>query len=432
MLIVLMSIYAANFMDRFALGLVLETIKRDLRLSDTELGLLSGIAFALFYSVLGGPIARWADRGNRVTIIALTTGRWSVMVALCGRAGSFVQLLLARGGVAVGEAGCVPPAHSLIADYFDRATRPRAVAIYMLGSSLSVVAGFLGAGWATQFYGWRATFIVMGLPGIALALLAWLTLREPRREKQDGTPGLSVSSADAPQPGFQEVMRTLWTNRTFRHLLFSFTLIYFFGYGLLQWQPTFFIRRYGLQTGELGTWFTLIYGGGGFVGTWLGGELASRFARNNERLQLRIMGIAVANFGVLSLFVYLVNDRHLAFFLLAMAVLGATATNGPLFAAIQTLVPASMRATAIAIIYLFANLIGMGLGPLAAGALSDALRPYVGDDSLRYALLILAPGYAWGGLHLWFGSATFAGDLPHEPEAGMRTASLRDTGPALS
>src|SRR5258708_1391950 len=184
LLAVLLVILAFNYTDRCALGIVLQDIKGDLKLSDTQLGLLSGIAFALFYSVMGIPIARWADRGNRVSIIAITCALWSAMVVLSGVAAGFTQLLVIRIGVAVGEAGCIPPAHSLIADYFTRGERPRAFSIYMLGGSLSAAFGYFGAGWLNQFYGWRITFMLIGLPGLVLAALAWFTLREPRREKQ--------------------------------------------------------------------------------------------------------------------------------------------------------------------------------------------------------------------------------------------------------
>jgi MFS family permease len=181
---VLLVIFAFNAVDRQALGLFMQDIKIDLGLSDTQLGLLTGIAFALFYSIMGIPLARWADRGNRVLIIALTTALWSAAVFLCGFAGSFVQLFLIRIGAAVGEAGCIPPAHSLLADYFDRAERPRAVAIYMLGVPLSALVGSFLAGWLNELYGWRFAFKVLGLPGLALAALAWLSLREPRQESQ--------------------------------------------------------------------------------------------------------------------------------------------------------------------------------------------------------------------------------------------------------
>jgi MFS family permease len=408
LLSVLLVILASNYVGNAAFGLLLQDIKLDLALSDTQLGLLSGIAFALFYSTMGLPMARWADRGNRVTIISVTTALWSAAVALCGAATSFLQMLLIRIGVAVGEAGCIPPAHSLIAQHFTRAERPRAVSRYMLGGPLSVVLGYFLAGWLNQFYGWRITFVLLGVPGLVLAALAWLTLREPRRDAP-------VAAVVESPPALTEVCSALWANTTFRHLLFSFSVMSFFGSGIAKWLPSFFVRSYDLQSGELGTWFAAIYGIGGLIGTYCGGELASRRAAHNERLQLRVMAFVCSGFGIVSACVYLAPNYYLAFVLMGLASAGGTTANGPLFATIQTLVPDRMRAVSIAVIYFFANLIGMGLGPLAAGALSDAFRPWAGDHSLRYALLVLSPGYVWGGWHLWRASRTVHGDVAGRP-----------------
>jgi predicted MFS family arabinose efflux permease len=401
----LVVILAFNCVDRLALGLLLQDIKLDLGLSDTQLGLLSGIAFAFFYSVMGIPIARWADRGNRVVIISATTALWSAAVALCGLAGNFWQLLLIRIGVAVGEAGCIPPAHSLIADHFGRAERPRAVARYMLGAPFSAVIGYFLGGWLNELYGWRTTFMVLGLPGVALAALVWITLREPRRYAS------SVAHARQDEPPLNEVCLTLWRNATFLHLLLCFSVLSFFSTGILKWLPTFFIRSYELQTGELGTWFALIHGLGGAAGLYFGGELASRFATNDESAQLKVMAVAYCGLGVLWALVYLADDHRVGLALVGLATLVGSAALGPLFATIQTLVPGRMRALSIAVIYLFANLIGMGLGPLAAGMLSDAFRSWAGDESLRYALLVLCPGYAWGAWHAWRASYSIGSDL---------------------
>jgi MFS family permease len=379
--------------DRLALGLLLQDIKTELDLTDTQLGVLTGIAFALFYSVMGIPIARWADRGHRVRIIAITTALWSAAVALCGAATSFTQLLLIRIGVAVGEAGCIPPAHSLIADYFTRAERPRALAIYSVGGSLSIVIGYFLAGWLNERYAWRATFIILATPGLLLAGLAFLTLREPRRDR-------STQEAAASDPSVRDVCATLWASTTFRHLLLCFAFVQFFSNGIWQWQPAFFIRSFGMTTGQLGTWFAVICGFGAVVGTYSGGLLASRFAADNERLQLQAMAAALCFFAVISAGVYLASNVHVAFGFIGLASVGGAMINGPLFATIQSVVPARMRAVAIAVIFLFANLIGMGLGPLAAGALSDAFRPWAGEDSLRYALLALCPGYFRAAWHL--------------------------------
>lgn len=415
LLAVLLVIFAFNSVDGQTLGLVLQEIKADLHLTDTQLGVLSGIAFALFYSVMGLPIARWADSGNRVMIISVTTALWSVAVALCGIAGNFVQLLTIRIAVAVGEAGCFPPAQSLIADHFARAERPRATAIYMLGSPLSVVIGYFLAGWLNQFYGWRVTFIVLGLPGLALAVLAWLTLREPRLEeiqKQSHAEAANTSQAcTSGQVKLSDVCTTLWKKATFRHLLLSSSVGYFFGTGIAQWLPAFVIRSYGLNTGELGTWFAVIYGISATVGTYCGGAWASSRAANNERLQLETMSKMYLIIGLVSSLTYLSPNLALVFAFIGLTALGMTTTSGPMFATIQTLVPINMRATAIAIIFLLSNLIGAGLGPLAVGALSDALRPLAGEDSLRYALLAMCPGYLWCGWHLWRASRTVEADL---------------------
>jgi MFS family permease len=408
MLAVLVVVLAFNYVDRLALGLVLQDIKVDLDLTDTQLGFLSGIAFAMFYSVMGIPIARWADRGNRVTVITVTTAVWSSAVALCGMAGSFVQLLLIRVGVAVGEAGCIPPAHSLIADYFTRAERPRAVATYMLGVPLSVVIGYFLAGWLNEVYGWRMTFMLLGIPGLVLAVLVRFTLREPRR---GSVTGVDAPSSVVSQPPLRTIVVTLWRNRTFRHLLLCNAVVYFFGYGIMQWQPAFFIRSYGLETGQLGAWFAAIYGVGGLIGTRWGGEWATRRAAHDEFRQLKVMAAAYTALGAASILVYLAPNYYLAFCALAVIAVGYAAANGPLFALIQSLIPQQMRATSIAVLYLFANFIGMGLGPLAAGALSDALRAAFGEESLRYSLLLLSPGYLWGAWHLWQARRTVSGDM---------------------
>jgi predicted MFS family arabinose efflux permease len=433
LLLVLLTILAFNYVDRLALGLVLQDIKMDLRLSDTQLGLLTGIAFALFYSLMGIPLARWADRGNRVQIISLTAAVWSVAVALSGIATSFIQLLLIRVGVAVGEAGCMPPAHSLIAHTFTRAERPRAVARYMLGVPLSVVIGYFLAGWINELYGWRAMFVILGLPGLALALLARLTLREPRDLESRPVPGRSdgrsdpaekITSLRSAPPALAHVCATLWANASFRHLVFCFSVMSFFGFGIQQWQPAFFVRSYGLKTSELGTWLALIYGVGGILGTYWGGEWASRRATGNERLQLQVMAVMCCCLGVISAFVYLASNLYIALGLMALAATGGAITAGPMFASIQTLVPENMRAVSIALIYLSANLVGMGLGPLAAGALSDVFRPLFGEESLRYSLLSLCPGYLWGGWHLWRASATVAKDLAAVERDGHRASEV--------
>jgi MFS family permease len=419
LLAVLLVMLAFNQVEPAALSIALQNIKVDLNLTDTQLGLLSGIAFMAFYVLLGSPIARWADRGNRVRIIALTTALWCVAVALCGFAGSFVQLLLIRIGVAVGESGCIPCAHSLIADYFPRADRPRAVSRFVLGFPLGAAIGTFGAGWLNQLYGWRVTFLLVGLPGLALAVVARFTLKEPRLSdpslEQNG-PGTSVG-----QLSVKETCAALWANRTFRHLLIFFAVSCFCSFGIAQWQSVFFIRQYGLKTGELGSWIAMLWVSS-LPATYLGGELASRFAANNERLQLRALTVLTVSSSIISMGVFLTANHYLAFGLIGISTFLGGLSGGPLFATLQTLVPPRMRAMSIAMIYLFANLFGIGLGPLAAGALSDAFRPWAGEESLRYALLTLCPGYFWACWHLWRAAGTVMHDIAKSRDDGHRLA----------
>ena len=417
LLLLLATILAFNGLDGTALGLVLPNIKSALYLTDTELGLLTGIAFSLFYSTVGIPIGRWADRGDRVVIIALTTALWGVMVMWIGSARSFGELLIARVGVAVGEAGCVPAAYSLIADYFAREERPRAVSSYLLGGVLSVILGYLAAGWLSYHYGWRAMFVFLGIPSLIVAPVAWWTLSEPRRYKQQAF----RLDARGQAPGMLHVIEVLWQNRTFRYLLAVTSLNALFGSGIGVWQPSFFSRSYGFRPEALGLFFATVYGIGGAIGLYLGGYLTSRYAAGNERLQLRVFALCNASFGLLSAFIYLSRDSIVSVVLLGLAVVGGALENGPIFATAQTVVPDRMRAISISVIYLFANLLGAGVGPLVVGTLSDWLNAYFGAESLRYALLAMCPGYFVAGWMLWRASRSVVADA--EAAVGCREST---------
>ena len=421
MVIVLMTILGFSYVDRLVFGVVQQSIKEDLGLTDTQLGVLSGVGFTLFFALVGVPIARWADKGNRITIVTLTTAVWSVCVALCAFATGFVHLFLIRIGIAAGEAGCQPPASSLIPDYFSRAERPRAVARYMLGGSLGTMVGYFAGGWLNQLYGWRTTFILIGLPGLALAALASLTLREPRLQKAASISPDAQPSRDV--PGFKEVVITLARNATFRNLLLAFLVWYFCGWALLQWIPTFFIRSHGMATGELGTWLATVWGVCGLVSVWLGGEWGSRTAARNERLQLAVAAVLFAITGGLYACVFLTSTRSLALSMLALAAITGGLCAGPLHATLQTLVAPRMRATASALVTLLPSLVGAGFGPMAAGMISDGFHAWLADESLRYALLIMCPGFCWAGWHLWRASRTIFADLVTIREDGESAAS---------
>src|SRR5258708_26035365 len=271
-LVLLLLIYACNNVDSFALGLVIQSIKTDLHLSDTQLGFLSGLAFAFFYAIVGIPIARWADYGNRARIIALTTLLWSEAVMLSGIAKTYSQLLVIRIGVAVGESGCVPASNSLLADYFARPERPRAMAIFMLGPPLGLAIGYLLGGWVNEVYGWRVMFVVLGLPGAVLALVAHATLKEPRHSARATSAPVSAlgngrdsghATSEVRKLSTFAVFEYLWRNSSFRNVLAAFSIVYFFGTGIGQWQPAFLIRRFFFATGGVGSSLALILRVGG-------------------------------------------------------------------------------------------------------------------------------------------------------------------------
>ena len=409
-------VYVVNFVDRQVLSILLQSIKNDLGLSDLQLGLLSGTAFGLFYATLGVPIARLADRFSRKGVIAISLALWSVMTALCGTAAGFVGLLLYRIGVGVGEAGGSPPAHSMISDYFPPEKRATALGIFSLGVPLGILVGFLSGGWLDETLGWRTAFVVVGLPGVLLALVVALTLREPPRGLSEGL------QADAGQPMTAgEVIRFMWRARSFRHLSLGSALYAFVGYSLTNWAPSFLSRSHGMDQGEIGTALALIIGIGGGIGIYLGGVIADRWARTNPLARLRVPLWAQLLSFPFGLFIYTTDDTVLALALLTVPAFLGLMYQGPAFAVTQSLATPKMRATAAAVLLFVINIIGMGLGPPVTGAISDALEPSFGNDSLRYALLIVSCALAWSALHFYLAGKTLVADL-----AVARTASERE------
>ncbi len=416
LLVFLIILYAFNFADSVALGMALQSIKVDLHLSDTDLGLLSGIAFMLFYASFGIPMGRWADQGNRVTILFVTRLLWSAFVILTGRARSFLQLLILRAGAAVGESGCLPPAYSLISDYFSREQRPKALGFFYLGSASAAVISFVGSGWLMQLYGWRGMFTIIGLPGILLALLTRLTLFEPRRERnasptdgKEDVPALS-GSRRAPSSSFWQELQQLYANTTYRNLLLAFVASYFFS-GSNQWQAAYFLREYALKSSTLGTWLSVVYGIPGMAGCAFGGLIASHWANGNERLQLLAVAVLYCCAGLFLTTAYLATDYHVAFAMMGLSTLCTALQLGPVFATLQTVVPPRLRAVSLTITFFFANLIGNGLGPLFVGSTSDFLRRMAGVESLRYALALLGPWFCLSSWFAWRASKAVALDI---------------------
>jgi MFS family permease len=406
-LFTLTLVYTLNCLDQGLIILLLQPIKEDLHLSDSQLGFLTGIAFGLFYATVGVPIARWADRGNRATIASIAISLWGLTVMLCMFVTSYVQLVVARVAAGIGESGGLPPTYSLVGDYFpEAAERARAMAIYMLASPVSLLVSFIVGGWINERFGWRIAFLVMGIPGLLVGALVKLTVRDPRSGAGGG--GASVARA---QPRLREVMGTLWRHRSTRHLIVAFILLYTMGLGLSPWYAAFMIRNHGMGTAELGIWLGGIFGISGVAGTLLGGYVTARWFGGDERAQMRLSAVIVGSLVPCFVLFLLLPRKVEALVALTPTVILGTFISGPAFALIQRLVSDEIRATTLALVMLFANLIGMGVGPQVVGLLSDWLIPRVGDDSLRYAMLAMSSVSLWSAYHFWQVGKTVREDL---------------------
>ena len=381
-------VYVFNFVDRQLLVILQESIKKELRLSDTQLGLLSGFTFAIFYVTMGIPIARLADKGNRRNIVTASLGLWSLMTAFSGMARNFIQLLLARIGVGVGEAGGSPPAHAMLSDYFPANKRSTALSIYSTGIYFGILIGFLMGGYLNQRLGWRVAFFAVGIPGIIFGLLFYTTVREPRRGATDVG---EVRTAADEAPSFGKVLKVLYSSKTFVFLALATGLHVFCIYGLLNWAPSFLARIHGMKNSQIGALLGPIFGIGGAVGSFAGGFLTDRYGKKDKRLYLRIPAYAI----LLSI-VFAAGALFLRSTLLSIACLGCCASLhsmylGPSVAVAHSLVPASMRALTSAVLFLVLNLIGLGFGPLVVGIISDRLAPALGVESLRWGMSIIIP-----------------------------------------
>lgn len=392
MLWILLIVYIFNFLDRQIVNILAEPIKADLGLTDTELGLLAGPAFAVFYALLGIPIARYADKDgtNRVRLIALALAIWSAMTAVCGLAQNFVQLLFARIGVGVGEAGCTPAAHSLISDSVAPEKRSSAIAFYGLGVPIGSLLGLILGGIVNDLYGWRIALMLVGAPGLLLALVVLFVMREPRHHR----PAEATATAALPQLPARDAMREIFSSRAFIYILIAASVTAFLGYGKALWTISFFIRSHGLSTTEAGLSMAVVLGVAGVFGTWLGGKCADLFGKRDKRhiLTLPAYGMAV---GAPILFLgYQMDDWRVAVALLIVPTILNSAYYGPAYACVQGLVRPQARAVAASIMLFGQNLIGLGFGPFLFGVLSDALAPAYGEESVRYVLY----GAAWLGL----------------------------------
>lgn len=409
--------YVVNFVDRSILAILLEPIKQDLVLNDTQLGLLGGLAFALFYTTLGIPIAALADRWSRVKILSIAMVVWSGMTALCGFAQSFWMLLLARIGVGVGEAGASPPSHSLISDYFPIETRATALSIYALGIPFGSMVGNFVGGWGAEALGWRHTFVLVGVPGIFVALVIWLTLREPPRGMADR----HLVKDDEPAPGVKEVIARLWQRVSFRHIAFAAGLHAFVGYGAGTWNAPFLIRSHEMPITEVGSWLALISGIGA-IGTFLGGYLADKLSDrfDDRRWYMWVPGWSTIVMVPFQFVAYLYGGIWAVIpSLMVVSILGGMYL-GPSFAMTQALVSLRMRAVASAILLFMLNIIGMGMGPYLVGVASDLLAADAGIHSLRYALCLAVLVNVWAACHYFVGARSLRGDLSYVEAQGAQ------------
>ncbi len=397
---VLLIIYTLNFLDRQVVNILAEPIKRDLGLADWQLGMMTGLAFAIFYTVLGIPIARLAETKNRPMIIGVSVAVWSGFTVLCGFTQNFWQLILARIGVGVGEAGCTPPAHSLITDYVPKEKRASAIAFYSIGTPLGTLVGMAMGGLVADAHGWRVAFMVAGAPGVLFALIAAFTLIEPRRQL-----AADIAARAASQISFAAALAVLATKKTFWLVALAASIKAFIGYGYAPFIASFFFRNHGPEIAQLAAGFGLksagflglalglIGGTAGVVGAWLGGVLADRLGAKDLRAYVTVP--AVASLVTIPIFITAVSLEApmAAIGFLAINALLATLWYGPVYATAQSIVEPHMRATASAVLLLTINLIGLGIGPVAVGLLSDVLAGPGGlgeAQGVRWALILSA------------------------------------------
>jgi predicted MFS family arabinose efflux permease len=395
-LFVLVLVFTSSHVDRQIMGILGQPIKESLLISDTQLGLLTGIMFAVFYATLGMPMAMWADRHNRRNLISFSVFLWSLMTALCGAAGNFLQLLLMRIGVGVGEAGSNPPSHSIIADLYPPEQRATAMAIFGTGINWGILIGFLIGGWINEWYGWRTAFVVVGLPGILLAILVRLTVTEPPRGYSE-----ALTEKTAP-PSFWSVAKFLFHNAALRNIILASALISFTGYASIIWVPIYLVRIHELGTGETGSYLALIIGIGGALGIYLGGRVADYLSSRLGQQWLPWMVAIVSLAGLPFLYLaFTASTASNALWAYALPAALATVYVAPGFALIQNQTPIEMRSVAAAINLFITNIIGLGIGPFSVGFFSDLFEPRFGIDSLRYALMTTLVIILWACWHYY-------------------------------
>ena len=408
---ILTIVYSINFIDRQLLSILQESIKADLMLSDAQLGLLTGFAFAVFYTFAGLPIASLADRSNRRNIVAISLTIWSGMTAISGLAQNYWQLLAARIGVGIGEAGGSPPSHSMISDIFPPEKRASAIGFYSTGISIGILFGFLFGGWLNEFFGWRVAFFVVGIPGVLLALVLYLTVPEPVR----GLAENKASSVD--NPSMMTVFKVLLSRRSFLFMALGAAMNAFAGYSTANWVASFMIRTHQMPTGELGTWLALIIGLGGAIGVFGSGVLADNLGKKDKRWYMWVPVYAAAISVPFQIATYWVDGPYAALMCMTIPSILANAYLGATIASVHGMVGLRMRAVSSALLFFILNIIGLGMGPTTVGLVSDSLVDQHDVDSLRYAMMYIVPSsmFISGALYV-LASRYIREDLANAPD----------------
>lgn len=400
---ILFLVYVMSYIDRQLASVLLEDMKADLGASDAQMGLLTGVAFAIVYATLGIPIARWADRGVRRSIIAGGLAVWSAATALTGAGQSYFEVLLARFGVGAGESAAGPPGHALLSDYFPLQQRGRALAIYSAGGSVGMMLGMWLGGQLGDLYGWRMAFVIVGLPGLALAVVVRLTVREPVRGRFD-------ARAAPPRQSLREVLSTLWRIRSFRWMTLAATLHVFAGFGAGNWTPAFLMRIHGMTASEAGFWLGPVVGTGGFVGGVFWGWAVDSFGRRDLRWYMWLPTISTMVAMPFSYAFILWPTSDGIYFQILAAFFG-NCYAGATFAMVQGLARPHIRAMAAASVLFVMNLGGLGLGPTIIGFMNDWLTPRFGIEAIRVSMLIIGLPHVVAALFGILAARTLRADL---------------------
>ena len=397
---VLFFVIMLNFLDRQIISILAEPIKQEMGLSDKQIGLMTGLSFALFYTTLAVPVAALADKWNRSWIIAIAISFWSIMTMVCGLAQNFTQMFLARIGVGVGESACSPASHSLITEYFPPEKRAGAMGIYGAAVPIGAFIAFAGGGWIVDNFDWRTAFILAGAPGILLGLIVWLTVKDTRNDA-------SLVEAFKPKPGemtFKQALTELSKKPAYWHLVAGGTLVQFVAYGIGAFYGSIYVRIYDLSYSELGLKLGIMVGILGTLGAWLGGQMSNRVDRKHPAGSLFIVAVVFLLSVPGTIFAVRVGDVNLSIVLMGSMTFAATFYYGPNFSFVQTLANDRTRAMAVAIYLLVSGLLGLSMGPLFLGAVSDFVSggdPALEAEGIRVAVGAVALFNIWTAFHFW-------------------------------